>query len=134
MASAWSKSRSISPSEKTPIFSSQALRIALQNTLFASNSRYFGIGTATCQQAGRQPVVYLLRRFLPQPSSFQVVQRHTVVAGERLDHIAAQFLGDPTLFWRLCDANNAMRPDELTQTVGRQIDITLPAGVAGTAL
>ena len=27
--------------------------------------------------------------------------------GERLDNVAAQYLGDPTLFWRLCDANNA---------------------------
>jgi hypothetical protein len=107
---------------------------SLQNTLFASNSRYFGIATAKLQKPGQPPVVYLLRRFLPRASSFQVVQRHTVVAGERLDHMAAQFLGDPTVFWRLCDANNAMRPDELTESVGRRINITLPEGITGTAL
>jgi hypothetical protein len=107
---------------------------SLQNTLFASNSRYFGIAAATLPKPGQTPVVYLLRRFLPQAASFQVVERHTVVAGERLDHMAAQFLGDPTMFWRLCDANDAMRPEELTETVGRQIKITLPQGVTGTAL
>ena len=40
--------------------------------------------------------------------------------GERLDNIAAAFLGDPELFWRLSDANGAMRPEELVQTVGTQ--------------
>ena len=56
------------------------------------------------------------------------------MAGERLDHIAAEALGDSTLFWRLCDANNAMRPEELTAVPGAKIRITLPQGVTGTAL
>ena len=51
--------------------------------------------------------------------------------GERLDNIAAQYMGDPTLFWRLCDANNAMRPEELTETIGRILRITLPQGIPG---
>ena len=51
--------------------------------------------------------------------------------GERLDIIAAQHLGDPEQFWRLCDANGAMRPDELTETVGRRLRITLPEGIPG---
>ena len=28
--------------------------------------------------------------------------------GDRLDLLAVQYLNDPTGFWRLCDANNAM--------------------------
>lgn len=107
---------------------------ALKNTLFAPNSRYYGIDTATLERAGKPPVVYLLRRFLPPVSSFQVIQEHTVTQGERLDNLSAQFLGDATLFWRLADANNAMRAEELTETVGRKIAITLPAGVTGSAL
>ena len=51
--------------------------------------------------------------------------------GERLDNIAAQYLGDPTLFWRLADANGAMRPEELTETVGRKLRITMPEGITG---
>ena len=107
---------------------------SLRNTLFAANSRYFGIDTATFQKPGGLPLVYVRRRLLPPASSFQVVQQHTVTDGVRLDHIAAQELGDATLFWRLCDANRAMRPDELTETVGRKLNVTLPEGVAGTAL
>jgi len=35
------------------------------------------------------------------------------------------------LFWRLCDANRAVQPAELTAEVGETIDITLPEGIAG---
>ena len=51
--------------------------------------------------------------------------------GDRLDNLAARYLGDPEQFWRLCDANGAMRPDELTQTSARRLRITLPEGVPG---
>ncbi len=107
---------------------------SLQNTLFPSNSRYYGIATATLEKPGKPPVNYLLRRFVPLASSFQTVEQHTVIAGDRPDLIAAQFLGDATLFWRLCDADTVMRPEELTVQVGKKIDITLPQGITGTAL
>ena len=37
----------------------------------------------------------------------------------------------PRQFWRVCDANAAMRPDELTETIGRRLRITLPEGIPG---
>ena len=77
---------------------------------------------------------YIARRFVPQPARFQVIGEHTVIQSERLDNIAAKYLGDPTLFWRLCDANNAMRPDTLTATPGRVLDITMPQNVNGSPL
>jgi hypothetical protein len=107
---------------------------ALKRTLFASTSRYYGLDTAMLERPGRPPVVYVLRRFLPSPARFQTIQEHTVIQGERLDNITAQYLADATLFWRLCDANRAMRPGELTDTLGRRIRITLPDGVTGSAL
>jgi hypothetical protein len=106
---------------------------SLQTTLFAPTSRYYGLGTATILQQGR-PVAYLLRRFVPPPERLQLLQQHTVIQGDRLDNIAAQYLGDPTLFWRVCDANRAMRPWELVETVGRKLRITMPAGITGAAL
>jgi hypothetical protein len=106
---------------------------SLQTALFAPNSRYYGLAILTIQQNG-QPVAYLSRRFLPQPSQFTPLQEYTVLQGDRLDNIAAKFLGDPTLFWRMCDANGAMRPEELTATIGRKLVVTLPVGVTGTAL
>jgi hypothetical protein len=107
---------------------------ALKNSLFAATSRYFGIDTQTIALAEGKIVIYLRRRFLPAPENFQLVQEHTVTQGERLDNIAARHLGDPELFWRIADANRAMRPEELVETVGRKLRITLPEGIAGTAL
>jgi len=43
--------------------------------------------------------------------------------------IAARELGDPEAFWRLCDANGVMHPDELTDEVDERVRITLPDGV-----
>jgi hypothetical protein len=40
---------------------------------------------------------------------------HTVVQEDRLDLLSATFYTDPTQFWRICDANLAMRPDDLVQ-------------------
>jgi hypothetical protein len=106
---------------------------ALKNSLFDGGSRYFGLEPLTLTVAGRV-VVYLPRRFVPPASRFQLLEEHAVASGERLDQIAAQFLGDPTLFWRLCDANNALRPEDLTEAPGRVLRITLPEGVTGSPL
>jgi hypothetical protein len=107
---------------------------ALQRTLFTATSRYYGIDTSTLVLPQGKTIIYLRRRFVPPPERFQVLQEHTVVQGDRLDNLAAQYLGDPTLFWRLCDANRVMRPEELTENVGRKLRITLPAGITGSSL
>jgi hypothetical protein len=107
---------------------------SLSNTLFSSTSRYYGLGTATVASGGGKTIVYILRRFVPPPESFQLMQEHTIVQGDRLDNLAGEYLGDPTLFWRLADANRAMRPQELTETVGRVLQITFPQGISGSSL
>jgi len=107
---------------------------SLQKTLFGPTSRYYGLDTATLNVPGGNTITYVERRFVPSPENFQLLQVHAVVQGDRLDNLANQYLGDPTLFWRLCDANRAMRPEELTETVGRQLSITLPEGIAGNSL
>jgi hypothetical protein len=38
--------------------------------------------------------------------------------------VTARYLGDPTQFWRLCDANGVLHPVELEQT-GRMITIAI---------
>ena len=107
---------------------------SLRNTLFAATSRYYGIDIGTLDVPPGKTIAYVLRRFVPPPESFQLLQEHTVVQGDRLDNLAAQYLGDPTLFWRLSDANRAMRPEELAETVGRVLRITLPEGITGSSL
>lgn len=98
---------------------------------FPVTSRYNGVGTATLTTADGRMIVFLERRFVPPPENFQLLQEYTVVEGDRLDSIATKYLGDPEQFWRICDANGAMRPDELTEQPGRQLRITLPDGIPG---
>ena len=107
---------------------------SLQRNLFTATSRYFGTATSALTRADGVVVVYLKRRFLPAPERFQLIQEHAVIQGERLDTIAATFLGDPEHFWRLADANRAMKPEALVQTVGRRLRITLPEGITGSSL
>jgi hypothetical protein len=98
---------------------------------FPITSRYYQIDTAENQALDGRTIVYIRRRFVPPAGRFTLLEEHVVTQGERLDNITAQHLGDPLQFWRVCDANNAMRPDELTETIGRRLRITLPEGITG---
>lgn len=118
------------------IDTNQALQAMLQSSglkasLFPPTSRYHGLETATMETAGGKTIVYVRRRFLPSPDRFALLQEHAVAQGERLDNITAQYFGDPEQFWRICDANLAMLPEELTEMIGRQLRITLPEGIPG---
>lgn len=119
------------------IDSQQALQALLQRDgfktpAFPPTSRYYGLETATLETPDGQTIIYVRRRILPQPDRFALLQEHEVKQDERLDNITAQYLNDPEQFWRICDANAAMRPDELTETIGRRLRITLPEGIPGT--
>ena len=105
--------------------------LGVTTTLFPVTSRYHGLETATRQTAAGKTVIYLRRRFVPPPERFALLQEHVVGDGERPDTIAARYLGDPEQFWRICDANAALRPDELTERPGRRLRITLPEGIPG---
>ena len=109
------------------------LQLGVQPTQFPPNSRYATIGTATYTAPDGRTIVFLRRRFVPPPDRFALLQEHTVTGGERLDNLTAQYFGDPEVFWRVCDANGAMQPDELTETVGRKLRITLPEGIPGNS-
>lgn len=97
--------------------------------LFPPASRYNGLATTSLTSADGRIVNYLRRRFVPQPSRFALLKQHVVVQNDRLDNLAAKYIGDPDQYWRLCDANNAIRPDDLIETIGRPLRITLPEGV-----
>ncbi|HLO28800.1 MAG TPA: hypothetical protein VK249_06680 [Anaerolineales bacterium] len=105
-------------------------RSNLKTSPFPPTSRYYTIDTATLETADGKTIIYVRRRFLPAPEKFALLQEHVVTQGERLDNITAHYLGDPEQFWRVCDANAAMRPDEL-EVIGRRLRITLPEGIPG---
>jgi hypothetical protein len=107
------------------------LQVGAKQSSFSTSSRYFAVGTSKLNTADGKTIVYLQRRFVPPPERFSLLEEHTVIKGERLDNITAQYLGDPEQFWRICDANAVMNPDELTARPGSKIRITLPEGMPG---
>lgn len=96
--------------------------------MFESTSRYSGIDTATITvpdpDDGTREIRYVKRRVIPPAGNATTLVEHTVAQGERLDQITARYAGDPTQFWRICDANNVLEPEELEET-GRVIDIAV---------
>lgn len=99
--------------------------------IYPPESRYHGIAAVQLTQPDGTAIAYLKRRFVPPPENFSQLQEHMVSAGDRLDNLAASYIGDPTQYWRICDANGAIRPEELTATAGKRLSITLPEGVQG---
>jgi hypothetical protein len=104
---------------------------ALTTPAFAPDSRYHGLDIAQWTRPDGTPVRYVRRRFIPSPERFGTLQEHRVAAGDRLDNLAAKYLGDPQHYWQLCDGNGAIRPNELTEAMSRVLRITLPEGVPG---
>jgi nucleoid-associated protein YgaU len=102
---------------------------------FPTDSRYYGSQTLSYNAPNGQAVTYLARRFVPQPGApnFSTIATHTVKQGDRLDLIAAKYLGDPLMYWLICDANGAIRPEDLVETSGETLNITTPQGIPGAS-
>jgi len=105
---------------------------ALRVRPFPVTSRYYNVPVKIFTDASGEDRACLARRFSPDPDKLASVRAHMVVEHERLDLIAARELGDPEQFWRLCDANRALRPDDLEE-VGRALRVTLPEGIPGNS-
>ena len=94
--------------------------------MFDHTSRYYTLETAALSPEDGRKIAYKRRRFLPQGEEMALLAEVTVTEGDRLDLITARTLGDPEQYWRLCDANNTLDPQELTDEVGRVIRISVP--------
>lgn len=98
-----------------------------------NSSRYYGGAINRFTGPDGTTVVYLARRILPQPAIYLSVQNYAVVENDRIDNLSARFLGDPLLFWMICDANGVTDPDDLTSQTGRSISIPLASNVPAGA-
>ena len=95
-------------------------------------SRYDPVPTTTLEvtsaTGARRLVSCYRRRFPPEHSTVNTLAQHTVVPGDRLDLLSFRLTGDPLGFWRICDANAALDPDDLVgaEAVGTQIVVPRP--------
>jgi len=85
--------------------------------MFLANSRYAKVATVeTTTSTGETVTALKLRRLTPVQGDPQTVQ-----AGDRLDLIAQDRIGDATQFWHVADANTALDSRTLVETVGDTI-------------
>ena len=100
---------------------------------FPTDSRYYGFSVLQYPLPNGQTIPYLARRIIPQPGApnYVTINQYTVQQGDRLDLIAAKYLGDPLMAWLICDANGGMAPYDLVKTPGTVLAITTPQGVPG---
>jgi nucleoid-associated protein YgaU len=94
--------------------------------MFDQGSRYYNLDSVQYTFPNGRTVTYKRRRILPKAEDMPMLEEVTVVDGERLDQIAARTLGNPEHFWRICDANEALNPFELTKEPGRTLRIPIP--------
>ena len=88
--------------------------------MFFKGSRYEKVKTRTFVDAGGFEIRYKGIRLIPEtPARLG----HMVLRGERLDHIAHRYYKDARRFWRICDANLALWPDDLISESGRVLKI-----------
>ena len=94
--------------------------------MFEQRSRYYALEDASITSLDGRVIAYKRRRFLPEGEKMPLLVEVTVTEGDRLDLITARTLGDPEQFWRICDANNAMNPSDLTAETGRVLRVPVP--------
>lgn len=98
----------------------------------ARGSRYDGAEVASARVAngfgGEREVRYLRRRLVRDISGAPALAQHRVTEDDRLDLVSARYYGDPTAFWRICDANLALDPDDLVSrdAAGRLLVVPAP--------
>lgn len=94
--------------------------------MFEHTSRYYALDIATFTMADGRLVKYVRRRLLPPARRLPLLGEVTLVDGDRLDTLAAKTLSDPEQYWRICDANGAMRPAEVIARPGAVVRIPVP--------
>jgi len=91
--------------------------------MFDAKSRYSGLPTYTLtDHRGRTVAVVPV----PDPPNAVVLGIHVLRQGERIDHLAFRYLMNPAGFWRICEINQAMTAEAITE----KREIPIPAGKA----
>lgn len=80
--------------------------------MFDSKSRYHKLETYLVTDHRGQPV-----KVVPVPPfpNERMLGIHKMRQGQRLDHLAHKYLDNPAGFWRICEINDVMLPEALSE-------------------
>jgi len=91
--------------------------------MFDAKSRYAAVATYTVMDHRGRAVEVVA---VPDRTQESTLGFHVLRQGERLDHLAQRYLQNAAGFWRICELNNVMLPETLTEAR----EIAIPAGKA----
>lgn len=92
------------------------------------DSRYFYLPQRSTVGAEGEEQFFLARRIIPQADSYGIAQTVRADKDSRIDWLAAQAIGNPLLYWQICDANGLTEPATALQPDGKTIGIPIPRG------
>ena len=93
--------------------------------MFDQASRYRGAAVETYTDQSGRTLPWVTLRIPPPPGP---VTGYLVRPGDRADLLAFRAYGDPSLWWRICDANPDIGsvPEQLTAVPGTLLDLPQP--------
>jgi hypothetical protein len=62
---------------------------------------------------------------VPLAPAERLLGYHVLRQGQRLDHLAYKYLSDATMFWRICELNDVMQAEQLTEVT----EVAIPTQV-----
>ena len=98
--------------------------------IFPLNSRYRDVPLRSRVGPDGEVEVYVGRRIIPAMERYGVASRYRLLAGDRIDRIAADMFGDSEQYWKICDANGDADPAVAASPPGRQLVIPLPLEIS----
>ena len=81
--------------------------------MFDDDSRYADAEEKTVEDSRGRQVRVVSVPDAPEQSRAGVHRRRQ---GQRLDHLAHHYLGAATDYWKICEINGAMHPDQLAES------------------
>jgi hypothetical protein len=88
--------------------------------MFDANSRYVDADTFVVKDARGRDVRVVQP---PPPPQQSLLGIHVLREGERMDYLAAKYLGDAAGYWRIDEQNGVMLPDALTEQPESEIPV-----------
>lgn len=80
--------------------------------MFDTKSRYAKLKTSKVKDRRGRTVAVVP---VPEPPEQTRLGYHLRLQGQRLDHLAEKYLDDEAGFWRICELNDVMHAEMLTE-------------------